>query len=56
MRKLVKPMARQFESVEEGVLVIEDTIEEKPYTDESELVRWHCGHSRGAIRQRSQSP
>jgi len=30
--KLVKPLVRQFESAQEGVLVIDDTIEEKPYT------------------------
>jgi hypothetical protein len=28
-------------------LVIDDTIEEKPYTDESELVCWHYDHSKG---------
>jgi hypothetical protein len=32
---------------EEGVLIIDDTIEEKPYTDESELICWHYDHSRG---------
>ncbi len=45
--KLVKPLVRQFESAEEGVLVIDDTIEEKPYTDESELICWHYDHSKG---------
>jgi hypothetical protein len=30
-----------------GVLIIDDTIEEKPYTDESELVCWHYDHSKG---------
>ena len=44
--RLVKPLARQAES-EDGVLVIDDTIEEKPYTDESELVCWHYDHSKG---------
>ena len=44
--RLVKPLARQVES-DEGVLVIDDTIEEKPYTDESELVCWHYDHSKG---------
>ena len=47
--RLVKPMVRQVEEVEgdEGVLVIDDTIEEKPYTDESELLCWHYDHSKG---------
>ena len=36
---LVKPMVPQLEDESEhsGVLIIDDTIEEKPYTDESEL-------------------
>src|SRR3982751_3547364 len=44
--RLVKPLARQVEG-EDGVLIIDDTIEEKPYTDESELVCWHYDHSKG---------
>lgn len=44
--RLVKPVVRQVEG-EEGVLVIDDTIEEKPYTDESALVCWHYDHSKG---------
>ena len=44
--RLVKPLARQVEG-DDGVLVIDDTIEEKPYTDESELVCWHYDHSKG---------
>ena len=38
--RLVKPLVPQVE-VDDGVLIIEDTIEEKPYTDESELLCWH---------------
>ena len=44
--RLVKPLARQVEG-DDGVLIIDDTIEEKPYTDESELVCWHYDHSKG---------
>ncbi len=44
--RLVKPLVRQVEG-DEGVLVIDDTIEEKPYTDESELICWHYDHSKG---------
>ena len=44
--RLLKPLARQVEG-DDGVLVIDDTIEEKPYTDESELVCWHYDHSKG---------
>ena len=46
--RLVKPPVREFEGDEEGgVLIVDDTIEEKPYTDESELICWHYDHSQG---------
>ena len=47
--RLVKPLVRELEDENEasGVLIIDDTIEEKPYTDESELVCWHYDHSKG---------
>lgn len=41
--KLVKPVVREHEQ-EEGVLIVDDTIEKKPYTQESELVCWHHDH------------
>src|SRR5436305_4473762 len=50
---LAKPMVPQLDGQEEqweesAVLIIDDTIEEKPYTDESELVCWqHYDHSQG---------
>jgi len=44
--QLVKPLVREVEN-EEGVLIIDDTIEEKPYTDESELICWHYDHAKG---------
>jgi hypothetical protein len=44
--RLVKPLVRQVEDEASGVLIIDDTIEEKPYTDESELVCWHYDHSK----------
>jgi hypothetical protein len=45
--RLVKPLVREVEDEDSGVLIIDDTIEEKPYTDESELVCWHYDHSKG---------
>jgi len=42
--RVVKPLVRAVES-EEGVLIIDDSIEEKPSTDENELVSWHHDHS-----------
>jgi hypothetical protein len=48
-RLMVKPLVRELEDEGSpaGVLIIDDTIEEKPYTDESELVCWHYDHSKG---------
>jgi hypothetical protein len=43
----VKPLVRQVQS-EEAVLVIDDSLLAKPYTDESELVCWHWDHTQGA--------
>lgn len=44
--KTVKPVIRQVET-EDGVLLVDDTIEEKPYTDENEIVCYHYDHSQG---------
>jgi hypothetical protein len=41
--KLVKPLVREKEQ-ENGVLIVDDTIENKPHTQESELVCWHHDH------------
>ncbi len=42
---VVKPFVKKIQSVE-GVLIIDDSIEEKPYTDENEIVCWHFDHSK----------
>ena len=42
--RVVKPLVRQVES-DEGVLIVDDSIEEKPYTDENELICWHWDSS-----------
>lgn len=42
-----KPVVREVETDTGGVLITDDTIEEKPYTDESELVTWHYDHCQG---------
>lgn len=44
--KLVKSTVKEIESAE-GVIIIDDTIEEKPSTDENEIVTWHYDHSQG---------
>jgi len=42
--KIVKPHVRRVET-KDAVLILDDTVEEKPYTDESELVNWHFDHT-----------
>ena len=41
---LVKPLVRRIQS-QKAVLIIDDTVQEKPYTDESELITWHFDHN-----------
>src|SRR5512138_596650 len=43
--RTVKPFIREVQS-EAGVLIIDDSIEEKPYTDENDIVCWHYDHSK----------
>jgi len=40
----VKPLVRQFEN-DSGYLIFDDSLIEKPYTDENELVGWFYDHS-----------
>lgn len=42
-----KPLVRQHEGVDEGVLILDDTIEEKPYSDENLINAWHYSHKEG---------
>ena len=44
--QLVKPFVRQIER-SDGVMLIDDTIVEKPYTDENEIICWHYDHAKG---------
>lgn len=41
--RLVKPVIREHEK-QDGVLIVDDTIEKKPHTTESELICWHHDH------------
>jgi len=43
----VKPEMRKHECDKGGVLILDDSIEEKPYTDENEIVAWHHSHAKG---------
>lgn len=46
----VKGTVRKVER-EDGVLIFDDTIQEKPYTDENEVMCWHYDHSKGRAVQ-----
>ncbi len=43
---LAKPIVRKIESPD-GVLIFDDSIEEKPYTDENDIICWHYDHCQG---------
>ena len=42
----VKAMVREVEDVQ-GVLIFDDTIQQKAWTDESDLICWHYDHCSG---------
>jgi len=44
--RYVKPQVRSHESLGNGVLILDDSIEDKPYTDENSIVCWHHSHSK----------
>lgn len=41
----VKPLVREHQT-EDGCLIFDDSIIEKPYTDENDMVCWHWDHSK----------
>jgi hypothetical protein len=43
--QVAKPHVRKIENPE-GVLIVDDSIAEKPYTDENEIICWHWDHSK----------
>lgn len=44
----VKPLIREIES-DAACLIIDDSIEEKPYTDENDIICWHYDHSKQGL-------
>ena len=42
--RIAKRHVRQIES-EDGVVIVDDSIAEKPYTDENDIICWHYDHS-----------
>lgn len=47
--KKIKNLVRQIESADTGVVCVDDTIEEKPHSEENELISWHHDHSKKTI-------
>ena len=45
--RIVKSYVRKIES-DDGVLIIDDSIAEKPYTDENDIICWHYDHTSGS--------
>lgn len=44
--KIVKPKVREIEN-QHGCILVDDTLSEKPYSEETELISWHWDHSKG---------
>jgi len=44
--RMVKPQVRKIERAD-GVMIVDDSIEEKAYTDENEIICWHYDHAKG---------
>jgi len=44
--RMVKPQVRKIEQPD-GVMIVDDSIEEKAYTDENEIICWHYDHAKG---------
>lgn len=44
----VKPLIREIES-DAACLIIDDSLEEKPYTDENDIICWHYDHSKQGL-------
>lgn len=43
--RVVKPHVRKIEN-HEGILIVDDSIAEKPSTDENEIICWHWDHTK----------
>ena len=43
---IVKPHVREIQSGD-GIMIVDDSIEEKPYTDENDIICWHYDHTSG---------
>ncbi len=43
----VKPFLRNYENEEDGCILIDDTILNKPHTKENDMICWHYDHTQG---------
>jgi len=43
---MVKPHVRAIQQ-DDGVMIVDDSIAEKPYTDENDIICWHYDHAKG---------
>ena len=43
---VVKPYVRQVQAAD-GVIIVDDSISEKPHTDENDIICWHYDHTKG---------
>ena len=46
--QLVKPHVRAIEQPD-GCIIVDDSISQKPYTDENDIIAWHYDHSQGRM-------
>jgi DDE superfamily endonuclease len=44
--RIAKPLIRKMQSPE-GVMIVDDTVAEKPHSDENDIVCWHYDHTSG---------
>ncbi len=44
--QVVKPYVRQVQA-DDGVIIVDDSISEKPHTDENDIICWHYDHTKG---------
>src|SRR5215210_2723415 len=44
--RIVKPHLRAIEQ-DDGSVIVDDSIAEKPYTDENDIIAWHYDHAQG---------
>jgi len=44
--RMIKPQVRKIEQ-EDGLMLVDDSIVEKEYTDENDIICWHYDHAKG---------